>query len=65
MEIRDATERTVILAVGGTFGAAPVTGSRYTNNKTIKRVETTYRYIHTDTWRSIERQKFSLRKLLI
>lgn len=39
MAVRDAIERTVILAVGGTLGAAPVTGSRYVNNKAIKRVK--------------------------
>jgi len=39
MAIRDAIERTVILAVGGTFGAAPVTDSRYVNNKAIKQVK--------------------------
>lgn len=42
MAVRTAIEKTVILAVGGTFGAAPFTGSRYTiqNNKITRIVNT-------------------------
>lgn len=39
MVFRDAIEKTVILAVGDTFGAAPLTGSKYTNNRAIKQID--------------------------
>lgn len=47
MAVRDATESTVILAVGGTFGAAPFTGSRYTNSNAMRLIEISYTDWHT------------------